>query len=226
MRATRTAATLALLLALTACGGDDGATGLADRETPDSPQTSTPLLTEDPAASPTDAPAPVDEVTAPATTDPTESTGEQPQGGVVVDGDGFAITFPTQPTVETVEVPLEEGLSTEATIYQAQVGEAFLGFSHADTPDVGETIEFDEEQALRDSAQGAADNTGGEVARADIIDFQGRTAIDYVVTVPGGVLRGIAFFDDVRLYTGQLVAAGESLDRALLDEMMGSLEFT
>lgn len=203
---------MALALALGACSGDGAEDGPA-----------TPTASADEAAAaPPPAPAtPTAEPVAPEGS--AEPAPGETVGDVVVEGDGFAITFPSQPSVERVDVPLEDGLSTEATIYQAQVGTAFLGFSHADTPDTGETLEFDEEEALRDSAQGAADNTGGEVALAEIIDFQGRTAIDYLVTVPGGALRGIAFFDDLRLYTGQLVAVGSDVDRAPLDEMMGSL---
>lgn len=144
----------------------------------------------------------------------------------VIEGDGFTITFPTVPSIETVDVPLDGGVATEATIYQAQIDGGYVGFSFADTPDVPQAAEFDEERALRDSAQGAADNTGGTVEAATIIDVQGRTGIDYRVAVEDGVISGIAFFDGTRLYTGQQVAQEDTDPRGLLDDLMATLVLT
>lgn len=144
----------------------------------------------------------------------------------MVEGDGFTITFPAAPSIETVDVPLDGGAATEATIYQAQVGGGYIGFSFADTPDVPADADFDEERALRDSAQGAADNTGGTVEAARIIDVQGRTGIDYQVAVEDGVISGIAFFDGTRLYTGQQVAQADADPRGLLDDLMATLVLT
>lgn len=247
MRSVRTLAAIAVsILMLTACSGDDDSAGvvanpttleeLADTDpvtestedpgatvtqTPDSavsaPASSTDEVLPDAAVDPT----PPDAAADPATADPAVADGTVLSE--MVTGDGFTISFPVPPNVETVEVPLADGQSTQATIYQAQVDGTFLGFSFADTPDPDSDVVFDEEAALRDSAQGAADNTGGAVAEATIIDFQGRTAIDYLVTVEGGAIRGIAFFEDTRLYTGQQVTEGGAGDRELLDTMMATL---
>lgn len=202
---------LAAALLLTACG--------TRGEVAEQPATTSPTTAAAAAAPEATAPAGATTPTEPADAAPAEPTADE-----VVEGDGFRITFPSAPSVETVDVPLAEGLTTQATIYQAQVDGAFLGFSHADTPDTGQALDFDPEEALQDSARGAATNSGGEVSESAIITFLDRPAIDYLVTVPGGSLRGIAFFDGVRLYTGQLVAAGDVVDRAPLDAMMASLE--
>lgn len=157
---------------------------------------------------------------------PAEAVAAPPPVGVapsaVVDGDGFTITFPIPPTVRVVDVPLTDGQTTQTVIYQAQIEGSFVGFSYADTPDQT-AADFDVEAALQDSAVGAADNTGGTVAESTIIDVQGRTAIDYLVTVEGGAIHGVAFFEGSRLYTGQQVAPGGAGGRDLLDALMTTL---
>ncbi|CAN5124600.1 hypothetical protein BH23ACT9_BH23ACT9_13870 [soil metagenome] len=143
---------------------------------------------------------------------------------VEVSDDGFTIAFPVQPSVQHVQAPVDESTSAVLTIYRAPVGDAHLVFFHGDMPD--DADDQDVSVWLQGSAQGVADNTGGDLVAADLVEVAGRPGIDYVVLVPGAVLRGLAVFDGDRLYTGQLIAEGEdpdAVDREPLDHLMASL---
>ncbi len=178
------------------------------------------------ASSPSGPPSPV-AVTSPSVATPADAADDvlaPGEGGPsLVIGDGFTITFPVPPNDRTVEVPVGEGMTSQARIYQAQLDGVFLAFSYADAPGEGPVDEAAAEAALLDSARSAAADAAGELVAQTVVEVAGRTAVDYQIEVAGGTLRGIALFDGPRLYTMQAAGPSGAVDRVLLDDLAASL---
>jgi hypothetical protein len=141
-----------------------------------------------------------------------------PPGPFVSQDGRFSAMFPTTPEREEQDFTVDEN-ALKFVLYLGQLKEEAAAVGWVDfPPELTDNVE----QRLEAAVQGAANNLGGTVERSQPLTFLDRPARDGVINSPQADVYTRVFFDGVRMYMLQGLAAKDSPRPASYDRLLSS----
>lgn len=116
----------------------------------------------------------------------------------------FSVEMPGE-AARTVQQEAVGDITLEIVLYNVEVGDEYAYQAvYVDYPD--SLGRLDPDGTLNGAANGAANRTGGKLTKSERLEYLGRPAIQFEVTVDGAHVEARTVLDGRRLYTLQAVS--------------------